>query len=40
VLVECVNMRNPVEAAQVSTPDGRARYAAAITDGILAWLAR
>src|SRR5918997_2584791 len=38
-LVECANMRNPVEAALVSTSDGRARYAAAITDGILAWLA-
>jgi hypothetical protein len=24
----------------VSTSDGRARYAAAITDGILAWLTR
>jgi N-acetylmuramoyl-L-alanine amidase len=39
-LVECANMRNPVEAARVSTSDGRARYAAAITEGILAWLAR
>jgi N-acetylmuramoyl-L-alanine amidase len=40
VLVECANMRNPVEADRVSTSDGRARYAAAITDGILAWLGR
>ena len=31
-------MRNPEEAALVSTPDGRARYATAITDGIMAWL--
>lgn len=38
VLVECANLRNPQEAALVSTPEGRARYAAAITDGILAWL--
>jgi N-acetylmuramoyl-L-alanine amidase len=38
VLVECANMGNPQEAALVSTPEGRARYAAAITDGILAWL--
>ncbi len=38
VLVECANMRNPQEAALVSTPDGRARYAAAIAEGILAWL--
>lgn len=37
-LVECANMRNPEEAALVSTPDGRARYAAAIADGITAWL--
>ncbi|MGH3902311.1 MAG: N-acetylmuramoyl-L-alanine amidase [Pseudonocardiaceae bacterium] len=37
-LVECANMRNPQEAALVSTPDGRARYAAAITDGIITWL--
>ncbi|MGH3981314.1 MAG: N-acetylmuramoyl-L-alanine amidase [Pseudonocardiaceae bacterium] len=38
VLVECANMRNPVEAALMSTPDGRARYAAAIVDGTMAWL--
>ncbi|MGH3933831.1 MAG: N-acetylmuramoyl-L-alanine amidase [Pseudonocardiaceae bacterium] len=37
-LVECANMRNPEEAALVSTSDGRARYAAAISDGIMAWL--
>ncbi len=37
-LVECANMRNPQDAALVSTPDGRARYAAAIADGIMAWL--
>jgi N-acetylmuramoyl-L-alanine amidase len=36
-LVECANLRNPAEAALVSTPEGRARYAAAITDGITAW---
>jgi N-acetylmuramoyl-L-alanine amidase len=39
VLVECANMRNPQEAALVSTPHGRARYAAAIANGIMAWLA-
>jgi N-acetylmuramoyl-L-alanine amidase len=38
VLVECANMRNPQEAALVSTPAGRARYAAAIAEGIMAWL--
>lgn len=37
-LVECANMRNPQEAALVSTPQGRARYAAAIADGIMTWL--
>ncbi|HEX2298902.1 MAG TPA: N-acetylmuramoyl-L-alanine amidase [Pseudonocardiaceae bacterium] len=37
-LVECANMRNPAEAELVATPSGRARYAAAITEGILAWL--
>jgi len=38
VLVECANMRNAEEAATVSSPEGRDRYAAAITDGILAFL--
>lgn len=38
-LVECANMRNPDEAALVTTADGRARYAAAITEGIVRWLA-
>jgi N-acetylmuramoyl-L-alanine amidase len=37
-LVECANMRNPQEAALISTPHGRARYATAIADGIMAWL--
>jgi N-acetylmuramoyl-L-alanine amidase len=37
-LVECANMRNPQEAALVSTPEGRARYAVAISEGIMAWL--
>lgn len=34
-LVECANMRNGGEAALVSTPAGRDRYAAAIADGVL-----
>lgn len=38
VLVECANMRNAAEAAVVSSPEGRERYAAAITAGILAFL--
>jgi N-acetylmuramoyl-L-alanine amidase len=37
-LVECANMRNATEAALVSSPEGRERYAAAITEGVLAFL--
>jgi N-acetylmuramoyl-L-alanine amidase len=37
-LVECANMRNPHEAAVVSSPEGRERYATAIADGVLAFL--
>jgi N-acetylmuramoyl-L-alanine amidase len=37
-LVECANMRNPAEAALVSTPEGRQRYADAIAAGVLAYL--
>jgi N-acetylmuramoyl-L-alanine amidase len=37
-LVECANMRNPGEAAVVSSEAGRDRYAAAIADGILRFL--
>jgi N-acetylmuramoyl-L-alanine amidase len=39
-LVECANMRNPAEAALVSSPEGRDRYAAAIAQGVLAFLDR
>jgi N-acetylmuramoyl-L-alanine amidase len=39
-LVECGNMRNADEAAVLSGPDGRDRYAAAITQGIERFLAR
>lgn len=39
VLIECANMRNPEEAALVSSPEGRERYAAAISGGIIAFLA-
>lgn len=38
VLVECANLRNPAEAAAASSPEGRARYAAAIADGIAHFL--
>ncbi|MFC5951698.1 N-acetylmuramoyl-L-alanine amidase [Pseudonocardia lutea] len=38
-LVECANMRNAEEAAVVSAPEGRERYAAAIAAGIRTFLA-
>jgi N-acetylmuramoyl-L-alanine amidase len=38
VLVETGNMRNPEDAAQMETADGRQRYADAITAGIVAFL--
>jgi N-acetylmuramoyl-L-alanine amidase len=39
-LVECANMRDPAEAALVSAPEGRARYASAVAAGVLAFLGR
>jgi N-acetylmuramoyl-L-alanine amidase len=38
VLVELGNMKNADDAAQMETIDGRARYAAAVTQGIVAYL--
>ena len=38
VLVECANMRNAAEAAVLTTPAGRDRYAGALAAGILAFL--
>ena len=38
VLVELGNMKNADEAAQMVSADGRARYAAAVTRGITAYL--
>lgn len=38
VLVECGNMKNPADAASMESSDGRARYATAITQGVLAFL--
>lgn len=38
VLVELGNMRNADDAAQLQSPDGRARYAAAVTAGIVNYL--
>lgn len=37
-LVECGNMRNPAEAAAMSSADGRQHYADAITSAILSYL--
>jgi N-acetylmuramoyl-L-alanine amidase len=38
VLVELGNMKNADEAARMESPDGRAQYAAAVTQGIVAFL--
>ncbi|BBZ43495.1 Rv3717 family N-acetylmuramoyl-L-alanine amidase [Mycobacterium parmense] len=38
VLVELGNMKNADDAARMESADGRARYAAAVTDGITAFL--
>lgn len=40
VLVELGNMRNSDDAAQLGSADGRARYAEAVTSGIVAYLSR
>lgn len=39
VLVECGNMRDATEAATLSSADGRQKYAAAIAEAILAYVA-
>lgn len=38
ILVELGNMKNPGEAARMESPDGRAKYAAAVTQGIVTYL--
>ena len=38
VLVELGNMKNADEAARMESPDGRAKYATAVTQGIVAYL--
>jgi N-acetylmuramoyl-L-alanine amidase len=38
VLVELGNMRNAGDVAQIESPDGPARYAKAVTDGITTYL--
>lgn len=40
VLVELGNMRNSDDAAQLESADGRARYAAAVTNGIVEYLSK
>jgi N-acetylmuramoyl-L-alanine amidase len=40
VLVELGNMKNAADAAQIESPDGRARYATAITDAITTYLSK
>jgi N-acetylmuramoyl-L-alanine amidase len=38
ILVELGNMKNGDEAAPMESPDGRAKYAATVTQGIVAYL--
>ncbi|HVQ90556.1 MAG TPA: N-acetylmuramoyl-L-alanine amidase [Mycobacteriales bacterium] len=38
IMVECGNMRNPADAARMTSPAGRQRVATALADGILAAL--
>jgi N-acetylmuramoyl-L-alanine amidase len=40
ILIECGNMKNDDEAAQMATPAGRAGYADAVVRGVTAYLAR
>lgn len=40
ILVECGNMKNADEAARMESGDGRAKYAAAVTQGIVAYLSQ
>jgi len=39
ILVECGNMKNPIDSGQMGSPEGRQRYADAIVRGIVAFLA-
>lgn len=38
ILVECGNMKNPVDSALMKTPDGQQKYAEAIARGVAAYL--
>ncbi len=40
MLVELGNMRNAQDAALLESADGRAQYASAVTNGIVAYLSR
>ena len=40
ILVELGNMKNQQEAAAMTTPEGRAKYVAAVVQGINAYLAQ
>jgi N-acetylmuramoyl-L-alanine amidase len=40
ILVECGNMKNPDEAAQMESATGRANYATAVTRGIVEYLSQ
>jgi N-acetylmuramoyl-L-alanine amidase len=39
ILVECGNMKNPADSALLSSPDGRQKYADALTKGVAGFLA-
>ncbi|MEV0673043.1 Rv3717 family N-acetylmuramoyl-L-alanine amidase [Mycobacterium sp. NPDC050441] len=38
ILVECGNMKNPVDSSLMKTPDGQQKYAEAIARGVVAYL--
>ena len=38
ILVECGNMKNPVDSSLMKSPEGRQKYAEAITRGVAAFL--
>jgi N-acetylmuramoyl-L-alanine amidase len=38
VLVECGNMKNPVDSALMESPEGRQKYADAVARGVAAFL--
>mgnify|MGYP001403001861 FL=1 len=38
ILVECGNMKNPVDSGLMKSPDGRQKYADAIARGIVGYL--